>query len=1055
MPDDNRFSEPYDFEGSALEYPLSYGQARLWFLDKLLPGNAFYNLPLAVRLPRGLNRQAFGLALNEIVRRHESLRCCVREQGGEPVSIVLPFQPFALRMTDLSGLSRAEHAARLTEIPAREAGQPFDLAKAPLARFHLLKLAGGEYLFMATMHHIISDGWSMGVFWRELTALYADAAAGRRPQLAEPELQFGDYAVWQREQCADAALDAQQSYWHDRLRGIEQLDLQPDFPRPEVQKHNGATHGFTLATPLTGAITELAQRHGTTPFAVLLAGLAILMGRYAGQSDVVLGAPVANRDREELESLIGFFVNSLVLRIDLSGAPDFGTVLDRAARTLRDALSHSDYPFERLVDDLDLPRDRSRNPVFQISAQLFAVPGQRQQSGATGSGAQGGVVVVDKGTALFDMSWNFWFEGAQIRGQVEFDTDLFDPRRIASMAAAFTSLMSAAAEHPDCPAHRLPLLSGSTRQELSERALAQGSPDLWTRIRASASARAGETVLEYGDTKLSGAELVSRVEGIAAGLQAQGVGPEDLVALDMPRSGALVLSCLAVLAAGGAFMPLNPDDPPARKAEILAKTGCRLTVGTVAGDGQITPEILARAAGSFRPVPPPETTRLAYVIQTSGSTGTPKAVAQSHGAIAAQIDWLTRRLDPQPDDAILLKTPLVFDASLWELFLPLAAGFRLVVGDPDIHRDPRQIVRSIAVHGVTMVQLVPSVLRLVIEDLHIAECHRLRLVAVGGEPLDHVLLATTRDTLPACRIANLYGPAETCVQSAVTLIEPGDPPASPALTERAGGHRLYLLGPELEALPPGHPGELWVGGIGVARGYLGQTGLTAAQFLPDPFAADGSRMYRTGDRFIRTPDGRLGYLGRADAQIKRAGIRIEPGEIEAAALCHPEISRAALLMRNGSLVLYAETGCPAAELRRHLQSLLPKQMLPETIVPMAAFPVLISGKTDRQALAALDHVPAPAADRPPRSRVDEAVATIWAEMLDLDTVQIDQDFFAELGGHSLLAIRAVVSMRDLLGVELPLHLIFDHSSVAALVDALAQIGANAARLAEIEDALSA
>lgn len=1039
----------------ALEYPLSHGQTRLWFLDKLWSGNSFYNLPLAVQLPGNLNHHAFGLALNEVVRRHESLRSCVRERGGDAVAIVMPFEPFTLPITDLTILPKAEQTTRLAEITAQEAGWHFDLAKAPLARFHLVKLAGGQHLIMATMHHIISDGWSMGVFWKELASLYADAAAGRAPQLPEPELQYGDYAVWQREQLSGETLGAQRRFWQDRLAGIEQLDLPTDHPRPAVQEHHGATHEYVIPASLAAKIRGMAQQFETTPFSALLAGLGILLGSYAGQSDIVIGTPVANRDREELENLIGFFVNTLVLRIDLSGQADFATVLKRTARTIGDALSHSDYPFERLVEDLDVARDPSRNPLFQVSAQLFSGPGQRVPTGPVQAAPNQRVVSIDKGTALFDMTWNFWFEGQVIKGQIEFDTDLFDPRRIAAMANAFETVMAAAVAKPETAVRSLPLAANVPVEEFSPEPVSLDDTDLWSRIRASAIARSDEVVLECGDVVMSGEELVSRVERIAAGLQARGVRPEDVVALDMQRSERQVLAALAVMATGGAFMPLNPEDPPARRADILAKSDCRLRIcdaPDVSDNAATSIDALASTDTIYRPAPHFCSAQLAYVILTSGSTGTPKAIAQTHGAIAQQIDWLTTFFSPRASDAMLMKTPLVFDASLWELFLPLATGFRLVLGDPDLHRDPRQIVRAIVAHKITMVQLVPSMLRLVLDDLEINSCDTLRLIAAGGEALDETLVAMTHEALPNCDLVNLYGPAETCVQSAVALIARATSP-SPDLSDSVGGHRLYLLGPNLQPLPVGHPGELWIGGVGVARGYLNDPAPTSMYFMPDPFAADGSRMYRSGDRFFRRADGRLAYLGRADSQIKRSGVRIETGEIERAMLGHLEVSRAALIQKDGALLLYAETNCAASELRSYLHTRLPKQMLPEGIIPIEVLPVLISGKTDRRALAALDFAPAATSDRPPRSKVDETVALIWAEVLNQDCVLIDQDFFADLGGHSLLATRAIVQMRDLLGIEVPLHLIFDQSTVASIVDALGRSETNASRLAAIEDAL--
>lgn len=1043
-------------EDYALQYPLSHGQARLWFLEKLRPGSSFYNLPLAVQLPGRLNRQALGLALNEVVRRHETLRCHVDEHDEMAVCIVQPFRPFALPFTDLSGLTKSEHAKQLADLTAQEVGRPFDLTAAPLVRFRLVKLAGSQHLFMATMHHIISDGWSMGVFWRELTSLYADAAAGRPPQLPEADLQYGDFAVWQREQLGQDVLGEQRRYWADMLDGYEQLDLPTDFPRPPAQKHNGATHPFAFQAALSKAVVAVSQKSDTTPFAVLLSCLGLVLGSFAGQTDVIIGTPVANRDREELENLIGFLVNSLVLRLDLSGEPDFATVLDRTSRRLRDALSNSDYPFEKLVEDLNVPRDPSRNPIYQVSAQLFSGPGQKSVDGQAPRAGGQSLMPIDKGTALFDMTWNFWFEGAVLKGQVEFDTDLFDPRRIEAMAGSLQALLEAALAQPDRAVRTLPLTRARPEAEIVGEDATAETVDIWQQIESALNRRSQDKVLEFGETNLTGAEVTLRVKAIAAGLQALGIGREDIIALKMPRSDELVLAMLGILAAGGVFLPLNPDDPPARHASILSRAGCRLTIyaeGDAKDDATTTVGLLEADANDFKPVPPLSDDQLAYLILTSGSTGEPKAVAQTHGAIARQIEWLTGFFSPSAEDAVLMKTPLVFDASLWEVLLPLSAGCRLVVAPPDAHRDPRQIVAAVAERQITILQLVPSMMRLVLDDLNISSCTNLRILAAGGEALDPALVTALQETLPSCYLVNLYGPAETCVQSAVAKLEPGTTQV-PNVSASVGGHRLYLLGPDMQPLPDGHPGELWIGGVGVARGYMNAPAMTATSFIPDPFAADGSRMYRSGDRFLRRPDGTLAYLGRRDSQIKRSGIRIETGELESAARDHPDVSRAAVLIKENVLVLFAETCCTGPELRNFLQTRLPRQMMPDQFVPIEQMPILVSGKVDRQALAGLTLEAATATERAPRSKVDEAVAMIWADIFNREDVHIDQDFFAELGGHSLLAIRATVLMRDLLGLEFPLHLIFDAPTVAGLVDAIADQPDAGERLEAIEEALA-
>lgn len=1036
-----------DLSGDDYEFPLSFSQLRLWFLDRLVRDNPFYNLPLAVRLQVALNRRAFGLALNEVVRRHDALRCAIEDRGmGEPAVIVRPFEPFPLPFVDISGLGPSSREDELKAIALKQAATPFDLSVAPLARYLLVELRPNEHVFFATMHHIVSDGWSLGLFWRELTSLYAAAAAGRPPDLPEPALQYGDFAVWQRERMSSLEFYRQRAFWHEAARDLPTLDLVTDFPRPPEPAHQGAVQPIELPARMTQQLTEFAAQSGATPFMVLVAALAAQLGRYADQSDVVLGTPVANRNRVELEGIIGFFVNSLLVRIKLDGDPTFSEVVRRSKAMLTGAFSNQDFPFEKLVEELQIARDPSRNPLFQISVQYFAdAVRSGQRADPSPPAAKSNLVAVNRGTALFDMAWSLWQAGNAISGQIEFDTKLFEPGTVAAMAEAFRTFLMGALAHPQASIHSIPLISDERRTALVAQVARAGriageAEMIWPRIKKIASA-APDTCALDGTVQLSYADLVGRVETVAAALLRLGVAIEEPVGVLMQRSHDSVIALLGILAAGAAFVPLSSDNPPAHTDAVLESRGCRFVIT----GGKYTPPTRTAKAlpiGSLA-----EDTRgyecplihragLAYVIHTSGSTGAPKGVEQTHAALANQVAWMANEYGTGPGDRILFKTPLVFDASLWEVFVPLSVGATLVVAAPDAHTDPRLLVGEASVNLITDLQLVPSMLRMFLDEPGIGGCHALKRLYSGGEALHPSLARQFRETLPQVELINLYGPAETCIQSVAGRVPADITDIGVPLGAPVRGNTLYVLGPRMELVPDGMPGELWIGGEGMARGYASQPGATARSFLPNPFAAGGSRLYRTGDRVVRRPDGSLIYKGRVDTQIKFAGIRIDPGEIEAELLAHPEVRRAAVVFDGCGLKAHVETECGQHELRRHLQARLPRQLVPATIVTTSRLSLLESGKIDRKAMPvgrAGTETRVPIA---PSDQIEATLVDIWAEVLDRPDVYADQDFFSDLGGHSLVAIRVIARIRELFGVNAPLRLIFENPTVQSLADAL-------------------
>jgi amino acid adenylation domain-containing protein len=1048
--------------------PLSFAQQRLWFLDQLEPGNPLYNVPVALRLEGALDADALGAALREVVRRHESLRTTFESDGARPAQVVSTTTEFAVGSIDLSALSPAERDAELSRLTTEEAGRPFDLARGPLLRASLLRLDEAEHVLLLTMHHIVSDGWSLEVLARELAALYEAYRRGHESPLAELPIQYADYSVWQRDWLQGDALEEQLTYWRRQLAGAPPaLDLPTDRPHPARRSYEGASLAVELPSALTEELRAFSRRAGVTPFMTLLAAWQALLARYTGQTDIAVGVPIANRQRRELEDLIGLFVNTLVLRTDLSGDPTFSELLAHVRGTALEAYAHQDVPFEKLVEELQPERSLSRTPLFQV---LF----NWQKAAEEEFSAQDlrlRVLPTDIRTAKFDLTLTFFDAREELRGHLAYSTELFDEATIRRLASHYVTLLAAALRAPELRVAELPLLAEAERRQLliefNETRRDYGLDVCVHELFEQQVARTPDApALAYEQQRLSYAELNARANRLAHHLRAHGVGVESLVGICMERAPELIVALLGVMKAGAAYVPLDPEYPQERVRFMLEDAGARvlLTQARLAdslprSEGTHVvrldadwPDIADEGAENVAHAATPD--NLAYVIHTSGSTGQPKGAMLHHRGIVNAIRWMQEAHGIGASDRFLFKTSLNFDPSVWEIFLTLASGACVHVARPGGQYDAIYLARLIADEEITFAYFVPSMLRVFLEEPAVGRCASLRRVICGGEPLMWETMRRFSETLRA-ELYHSYGPTEISITASTWRCDPRAARRQVSIGYPRANTTLYVLDAEMQPVPVGITGELYVGGVGVGRGYLGDAALTAARFAPDPFSPEaGARLYRTGDLVRRAADGSLEFVARADTQVKLRGHRIELGEIESALAGEESVREAAAVIREEEggrdrrLVAYvvAEEGAEpsAGRLRARLKERLPDYMIPSAFVFLDSLPLLPSGKVDRRAL------PAPGVARAdvatyvaPRTPVEETLAALWADLLRVERVGVEDNFF-DLGGHSLLATQLVPRVRESLGVDVPLRGMFESPTVAALARYVEEQGARAA-----------
>jgi amino acid adenylation domain-containing protein len=1056
---------------------LSYAQQRQWFLWQLEPDSTAYHMPVALRLSGALDIEALEQSFTALIARHETLRTTFRQQGEQAVQIVHPASAFTLAVQPLPAGESLKDAVQ------REVQRGFDLEQGPLLRVRLLNLAADEHVLILTQHHIVSDGWSMPIMVDELVRLYEGFSQGRETDLGRLPIQYADYALWQRSWMEAGEQARQLAYWRQQL-GDEQpiLELPTDRPRPALQSASGARLAIELDVALVARLKALAQQQGVTLFMLLLASFQTLLHRHSGQPDIRVGVPVANRTRAETEGLIGFFVNTQVLRAEFDLHTTFNELVQQVRHTALQAQAHQELPFEQLVEALQPQRSLSHSPLFQVmfNHQTQSAAEVRQVAGLSVEALQ-----PDSHAAQFDLTLNTAEHDGGLSAALTYATALFDAATIQRLGNHWRALL-----HAVCidPRQRV---AGLAVQDANERELivhGWNAADLaYPRGRSLArliEAQVAETpqaiALRAGARQISYGELNARANQLAHKLRELGVGPDVLVGIAVPRGVEMLIGLLATLKAGGAYVPLDPDFPQDRLAYMIRDSGLQLLLthtgllGTLPIGESVQSLCVDRADDWLRdysqdnPAHNIQGQHLAYVIYTSGSTGQPKGVTISHDALVNFLYSMADQPGLDACDRVLSLTSLSFDIAGLELYLPLLHGASVVLLEPDANKDPRALLKMIEQQAVSLIQATPSTWRMLL-DAAPAAALRGKTLLCGGEALSAEL--AQRLIEQAGHVWNVYGPTETTIWSARHYLTDSN---DVRLGRPLGNTRLHVLSDDLELVPIGTRGELLIGGDGLARGYHNRAALTAERFVPDPFAADGSRLYRTGDLTRYNADGVIEYLGRLDHQVKIRGFRIELGEIETCLQTHPQINEAVVLARDGQLVGYLtgrsalarDEGFPGdanmadtaawsrasallqRELRDHLKASLPEYMVPSHFVWLEQMPLTPNGKLDRKALPAPDAGQLQRRYVAPVTEQERQLATLWAEVLKVERVGLSDDFF-ELGGHSLLAAQLISRIHSGLGIDVPLRLVFEKPQLNEFIQALAGDG-----LSLTEDGLS-
>ncbi len=1027
---------------------LSYAQQRMWFLWHLEPQSGAYNLPSAVRLNGPLDRQALECAFASLVQRHETLRT-VFPRGADDSLAQAPLQrPLEVAFEDCSGLPEAEQEARLREEAQRESLQPFDLCEGPLLRVRLIRLGEERHVLLLTLHHIVSDGWSMNVLIEEFSRFYSAYATGAEPGLPALPIQYADYALWQRSWLEAGEQERQLEYWRGKLGERHPvLELPTDHPRPAVPSYRGSRYEFSIEPALAEALRGTARRQGLTLFMLLLGGFNILLQRYSGQTDLRVGVPIANRNRAEVEGLIGLFVNTQVLRSVFDGRTSVATLLAGLKDTVLGAQAHQDLPFERLVEAFKVERSLSHSPLFQVMYNHQPLVADIEALDSV-AGLSFGQLDWKSRTTQFDLSLDTYEKGGRLYAALTYATDLFEARTVERMARHWQNLLRGMLENPQASVDSLPMLDAEERGQLlegwnataAEYPLQRGVHRLFEeQVERTPTAPA----LAFGEERLDYAELNRRANRLAHALIERGIGADRLVGVAMERSIEMVVALMAILKAGGAYVPVDPEYPEERQAYMLEDSGVELLLSQshlklplAQGVQRIDLDRGAPWFEDYSEANPDihlDGENLAYVIYTSGSTGKPKGAGNRHSALSNRLCWMQQAYGLGVGDTVLQKTPFSFDVSVWEFFWPLMSGARLVVAAPGDHRDPAKLVALINREGVDTLHFVPSMLQAFLQDEDVASCTSLKRIVCSGEALPADAQQQVFAKLPQAGLYNLYGPTEaaidvthwTCVEEGKDAVPIGRPIANLA---------CYILDGNLEPVPVGVLGELYLAGQGLARGYHQRPGLTAERFVASPFVA-GERMYRTGDLARYRADGVIEYAGRIDHQVKLRGLRIELGEIEARLLEHPWVREAAVLAVDGKqlvgyVVLESEGGDWREALAAHLAASLPEYMVPAQWLALERMPLSPNGKLDRKALPAPEVSVAQAGYSAPRNAVERTLAEIWQDLLGVERVGLDDNFFS-LGGDSIVSIQVVSRARQA-GLQLSPRDLFQHQNIRSL-----------------------
>ena len=1042
-----------------LPIPASYSQQRLLFLDRMLGASGLYNMHWAIQLNGKLDISVLQQSLNAIVARHEVLRTYFVEQDGEPFQVIKASLPFACTLMDLSAALRQENRdSEIQSILHTESNKPFDLKEAPLIRVLLLRLSEQEHILLVTIHHSIADGWSMGIFRQELASLYCAISQGQPANLPELPIQYADYAIWQRERLQGEMLERQLSYWKNQLADLPVLELPTDRPRPKQLSYRGARETIQLSATLTRDLKTLSQQQNVTLFMTLLAAFQVLLHRYSGQEDIIVGTAIAGRNQQEIENLIGFFVNTLALRTDLSGAPSFVQLLIRIREVCLSAYTHQDIPFEKLVAELQVQRDMSRHPLFQVMLILQPTTLQDMQlPGLTIS-----KLTVTNETAKFDLALSLVEHPDGLTGTIEYSTDLFNAKTITRLAGHFLTLLEAIVEHPETAITVLPMLTVPERHQLlvEWNATKTDYPKdkCIHQLFEEQVARTPDAIaLVFEDQQLSYQALNAKANQLAHYLRTLGVGPNTLVGICVERGPNMIIGLLGILKAGGAYVPLDPAYPKGRLAfmledsapvallieaeteAILAEAGDNaskvdLNADKALWEDESNANLSLHATGLG-----PE--HLAYVIYTSGSTAQPKGVLISHRNLVSST--VARISIYRKFGRFLLLSPVSFDSSVAGIFGTLTNAGTLIIATHDAVRDPSRLNEDIQRLQVETLLCVPSLYWLILENSAIRKHERsLKTVIVAGESCTQDLVRKSLQNEPQALLFNEYGPTEATVWSSVWCIDPAfvETNSSVPIGRPIANAQIYILDTYSEPVPIGVTGELYIGGAGVACGYLGRPELTAERFLINPFVVEPTaQMYKTGDLGRWLADGTIEFLGRNDFQVKIRGFRIELGEIEARLVAHPKVREAAVLAREDHLgdkrlVAYytGDEDIAVEDLRAHLALTLPDYMVPAAYVRLQVLSLTPNGKLDRKALPVPEvEAYATQAYETPQGETEQALARIWTELLKIERVGRHDNFF-ELGGHSLLAVKVVIDVNKLFNIDLPLVAMFQSPTIVEL-----------------------
>src|SRR5580658_3987914 len=1040
-------------------YPASFAQQRLWFLDQLEPGAAAYNLVRAFRITGLLDINALTSAVRAVVRRHESLRTVFEMVEGETRQVVLSNVDIQVSLVDVTHLPSGDRRKAALRIASEEGKIPFDLTRGPLLRAFLVRIDQEQHLLVLAMHHIVTDGWSISILFRELARSCEAFVKGEEPQLPELPLQYAEYAQWQRESISGEILAKQVAYWKNKLTGAQTiLDLPADHPRPLIHSWHGATEELILDSRVLAELKQLAQQEGATLFMVSMAVFQALLWRYTGQDSILVGTPTAARSQVEIENLIGFFVNTLVFRADFTDTLTFRDLVRQVRDCALDAYAHQDVPFEKLVEELAPERSMDNTPLFQVMFTFQNIPKQIFEI----SGLEMEELEFETGIAKFDLSVEL-YEDRDFHCRFEYNSDLFEKPTILRTLGHFRNLVNAALKNPDQLLCQMEIMDPAEREQILVEwndTAADYLPTLRldTSFELQAARTPKSTALRFQGTELSYHEINERSNQLAHYLIKKGVAPGMLAGVSIERSPEMVVALLAVLKTGAAYVPLDPAYPVERLGFMVedAQVACIVTNNGIRNKlPDRVRNVIALDSEAERikneshhnPALELSAIQRAYVLYTSGSSGEPKGVEGTHWGAINRMRWMWERYRFQAGEVCCQKTNLGFVDSVWEIFGPLLAGIPSVILPAEVVRDPEELLQSLAVQGVTRMVLVPSLLRALLDHApHLQErVPQLKLWSCSGEALSGDLVRRFRQGFPDATLLNIYGASE--VAADVTWHEVGeqDVCGTVPIGKPISNTQVYVLDRHRNPVPIGVRGEIYVGGEGLALGYWNRSQLTAERFVENPIMPEESkRLYWTGDLGRWRGDGEIEYLGRVDGEVKLRGMRIDLGEIESVLVAHAGVREAAVerVEEGGEakLVAYLVRGDGeepnGRELRRHLRAKLPEHMVPARFVVLDNFPLLTSGKVNRKALRATAGVPLTEQGMAaPRTETERVLAEIWKELLKVEEVGVEQNFF-ELGGHSLLVLQVMARIRRRFGLEMPVRTVFEEPTIAGLAAAV-------------------